>query len=375
MLFALLRSALWDREVDPAFFAGLSDETWRQVAILAKNQRVIAVAYDAVCKLPQDVKPPKMVDLVFQMETAEIEKRYTKQMEVMRDITQWFSTEPSIPFVVLKGASLARYYPVPAHRSSVDVDFYTGAGYEDSLKVLASKGVSFNTSHYKHAVLTWKGIPVENHHSFLSIKNYKTHRVAEQALKAELASAGFVSARLASADLVSPELSPIDWKVPCLPARASALFLLKHTLAHFLRDDEGATLRDLCDWALLLQKERASSDLVLSYLKENARAFGLGGFLDAWTVLAIDCLGLDARFGKRFTRSPRNEQRVLHRLLTQDAHALDNVTNPIRKRLLQTRQLFAHGWRFSLVGWSPWREFWRLGWRRVIIDTMNYVEK
>ena len=55
----LLRSGLWDTELDLSLFKG--DVDWKAVADIAKKQTVTGIVMDGIAKLPQELRPNKAI--------------------------------------------------------------------------------------------------------------------------------------------------------------------------------------------------------------------------------------------------------------------------------------------------------------------------
>lgn len=77
--------------------------------------------------------------------------------------------------MLLKGYGLSKYWPIPNHRPTGDIDIYlmylnsegkekSRPAWECADKLMTEKfGILVDNSHHHHSVFTYKGIMVENH--------------------------------------------------------------------------------------------------------------------------------------------------------------------------------------------------------------------
>ena len=125
-LLNLLRLALGERV--SAMFPSLSPDEWREVYRLAAKHAVIAIAWDGVEQLQQqnpEVLQSMPADLMGKwfadVRTVETANR---QMSGLAAQVQKLLNDGGFDSCLLKGASLAQYYPNPEHRQSADIDLW-----------------------------------------------------------------------------------------------------------------------------------------------------------------------------------------------------------------------------------------------------------
>lgn len=126
-LYELLRIAVGAQ--DSVFNGGqkLTDEQWDLVHVEALRQLLAGVAYGAIAKLPQAMRPS--LDLIFQWASeAETVKGHNVLLnkEAAR-LTQLFK-EQGVKSAVLKGPANARLYPNPYARQAGDIDIWVEGG-------------------------------------------------------------------------------------------------------------------------------------------------------------------------------------------------------------------------------------------------------
>lgn len=99
--------------------------------------------------------------------------------------------------------------------------------------------IKIDNSHHHHSVFNYKGLTVENHYDFLNIYAHLSSRIIEKRLK-ELAENAV-------------PLKMKDGTEVWLPsADFNALFILRHTAAHFA--GSAMIIRQIIDWGMFVQK-------------------------------------------------------------------------------------------------------------------------
>lgn len=246
MLFALLRSALNSaKPVSEILFTDLSPTLWQACYKLACTQGVMALAWDGIQTLPARLQPPKALKLNWAMAVENYEKRYRQYCRTIAGLSAFYQTH-GITTVQLKGVGLSTYYPIPSHREGGDIDIYTYSADHSRRsdaeanrmadRLMEEQGIAVDCEHSeKHSVFYYKGIPIENHKTFI---NSETYRIAVQMDKL-------------LQGLLQPVSAELDGKHTILiPSSAfNTVFLAFHAAQHYAR---GLALHHLCDWACLL---------------------------------------------------------------------------------------------------------------------------
>ena len=76
MLFALLRASLHEKEVEQVFFHGATDNDWKQCYQIAISQGIMALAWDGVLRLLQELHPARNLKLAWAMAVERYEAKY-----------------------------------------------------------------------------------------------------------------------------------------------------------------------------------------------------------------------------------------------------------------------------------------------------------
>lgn len=247
ILLALLRSAVNTTSSDRSLFADVSPSVWQDCYKLAVRQGVMALAWDGVASLPADLQPPKAQKLTWAMAVEKYEIKYRRYCSTLTELSQYYAAH-GITTVQMKGVGLSTYYPIPCHREGGDIDIFTYSADPSQLSdaeanrladtLMEEQGIKVDREHSKkHSLFYYKGIPIENHKTFL---NSETYRVAVK-----------MDALLRT--LMQPVSVEPEKGCPVLiPSPAfNTVFLAFHAAQHYAR---GLALHHLCDWACLLNR-------------------------------------------------------------------------------------------------------------------------
>ena len=264
-LFPLLRLAL-DPSAEAPDLSALTEVEWESLVNFSFNQGVAAIAVDGLQRsfelsaesLEFALDKPELESLKYEWfgATFQAEGDYGKTVEATEELAKKF------PIVVLKGLAVARKYPVPSHRASVDLDVF---GEEEMLKQVQHDVIRDD---YKHTGFMFQGVMVEYHKSLIGWKSLKNGRFIEKTLREALG---------------TPDgIYPNDY--------FNALFLTVHSYTHFMLED-GISLKHIIDWYLCFNENDGSTG---SPTDENLRervlatveTFGMREFAESMTRVA-----------------------------------------------------------------------------------------
>ena len=244
MLFALLRSSLHERDVELEYFQKATEKDWKECQRMAVAQGVMALAWDAVLRLPKHLQPPLNLKLTWAMAVERYEERYLRYCKAISELSAFYA-EHGIRTIQLKGVGFSTLYPNPSHREGGDIDIYTCSADQGQLSdveanhltdtLMGHPGIDAEGFYYKHSNFHYKGIPIENHKCFLNIKEIKEAVTANEVLLRELKPE---KATLAEGEILVPS------------ATFNTLFIAFHSLQHY---GSGLSLHQLCDWAMILK--------------------------------------------------------------------------------------------------------------------------
>lgn len=244
MLFALLRSSLHEREVETDYFQQVSEEDWKQCYRLAIEQGVMALAWDGVMRLPKELHPSRSLKLTWAMAVERYEVKYLRYCQTADELSAFYASH-GIEMVQLKGVGFSTLYPVPAHREGGDIDIYTYSADKTQMSdeeantladtLMCKQDIEVEFHSYKHSNFFYKGVPIENHKSFLNVKDIKEAVLANEILHREL--------KPYCVELV-------QGKVQIPSPTFNALFIVFHAMQHY---GSGIALHHLCDWVIILK--------------------------------------------------------------------------------------------------------------------------
>lgn len=258
----LLRSGIWGTRPNSAFFGGFTEADWFAIYAIVCKQAVIAVCLQAVCRLPEDCRPPSSVLLKWIGQGRYIEAQNRKIIEIWTELNEKFSAEGIYP-VILKGLSFANNYYNPLSRQAGDLDLLIPDRFEKAVVLVSQWGYQID-SITQHDSFYYKGITVELHPRINSFE--------------------------------------YDCKLPCNPimgimgsnhirvpdVNMECILLLVHAAKHLIT--AGIGYRLLCDWAAFLKRNHRKLDTQL--LSNEISKIGIQHFVAEFTGLAYSELNL-----------------------------------------------------------------------------------
>ena len=247
MLFALLRAALNEREPEIACFDSVSPKEWRDCCQLAIRHGVVILAWDGINRLSPMLQPPHELKISWALAVEKYERKYAQYCQAVCELSEFYRKH-GIQLVLLKGVGLSTYYPIPSHREGGDIDIYTCSLYPEKYadkeanaladSLVQQQGIEVDTSHnLKHSHFFYKGIPFENHKTFLDVTQH------ELAVKVEALLHKCLHPRMV--ELVS------GGKVYIPSPEFNTIFLVFHAAQHY---GAGLALHHICDWACLIKQ-------------------------------------------------------------------------------------------------------------------------
>ena len=134
----------------------------------------------------------------------------------------------SVPYVILKGTSAAKYYPHPECRTMGDIDIMTRReDFDTACKQLVGGGYRINNDIYKEISLSKNNIHIDLHRQFASLNNPDYVKFLD--------------------DLIIENINPSH----ALPDPVNGLVLLNHINQHL---EGGLGLRQIIDWMMFVNQ-------------------------------------------------------------------------------------------------------------------------
>lgn len=197
-----------------------TEADWQAILDLARKQTVTGLLFRGVAKLPAEVQVPDSLVFPLMQEADKVRKQSRLVARTAAEVVSFFEGRSLHP-IILKGPSVAAFYPEPDLRESGDIDVFfiekefgksvhcirerlQKEGLSESLTILPDGSV-----HYK-----WNGIDIDQHTKYFDLPDAET---------------------------LPPVPSP----------EATLLMLSAHILKHCM--GAGIGLRQICDIAMAYQ--------------------------------------------------------------------------------------------------------------------------
>lgn len=245
-------------------------------------------------------------------------------------------------------------WPRPEHRPSGDIDIWMFGQYREADALLSSeKGVMVDTSHHHHTVFYWRDFMVENHYDFINVHARRSNARLERVFK-----------ELGADDSHSVEVYGERVYLPS--ANLHALFLIRHTVAHFAAAE--IMIRQVLDWAFFVEKHGGEVDW--QWLAMTLDEFGLSLFFEVMNAICVEDLGFDASLFPVSGFTHKVDKALKNRVLGDILDPEFGEETP--KRLLprvwfRYRRWQANAWKQRLCyKESRWSAFWSGVWNHLL---------
>lgn len=313
---------------------------WRNVLILSQKQGVRGLAYEALELLKQEDAdctcfPDRTTLMQWYAQTLYVEKKIAQHVDLAKDVVELWKRN-GIKTIVFKGLAHSRYYPKPEHREFGDfdcylIDAYGECAYRQGNEVARKKGLMVDDGWYKHSHIAYKELTIENHQYFTSARRGGT----------DLALHKYIVEAIGNGS----KLERLDGtEIYVLPVEAEGLFMLYHSLTHFLV--EGINLRHFVDWACWI---KANQDkLEWSEFYPLCKRFRLDGFADVLNTIAVKYLGVELHDKSIFANSEFAE-RTIDSALFDDSSIYNRGKGQWYERLHVIGNAFRYSWKFRDV--------------------------
>lgn len=324
--FELLKNIIWGSEINLKGFEKDNDDFWKQIIDLAVNNGLYNMLIDSLNALPKEYQPSKTIKLAWVANNYSIEETYRYTVEACCEIQDIFHKN-GLKFMVMKGIGLSTLYPNPVLREFGDIDFYVFGDYDKANEVAEKAGAILDSSpDYKHKLIHYKGVPLENHKFFTNQAHYTADKIIENYLNKTLERDECVEAKIPNTDkfIMTP------------PANFNALFLTKHMLNHF---PTNLCFRQLVDWCIFLKHyhDKIDKTFLLKAVTES-------DYLDIASILSSVCvktLGLNPEYNPYpEVDDSVLEYKVFHSILYY-GKPVERSKNP----LISNYQKFSRFWR------------------------------
>lgn len=279
IFLVLLRAGLWGKAED----TGDQEVDWKAIREAAHQLAVTGFIADGIAVQKKAYPGFKTVledQKLFIKDVFNIEGTNGKLDQLLASIATLLDSEGLTP-VILKGQGLARDYPAPSHRVAGDIDILLdGDDYRKAADILSKKATKLCHEYprIRHFGMFFGKLEVELHGTINSRMGRRFNGTLEEMQK-EL---------FQTKDFRTFDCRGTSVRIPSV--EFDATFIFAHIIQHLY--DFGLTLKQICDWAMLLHRHRDEIDRDL--LKTRLERMDI---LKEWQVLGCiltDKLGLPA---------------------------------------------------------------------------------
>lgn len=281
----LLRSGLWGTPADSSLFQG--EVNWKAILRIAKEQTTQVIVTDGIEALPSELWPAK--EIMFKLIAIRVKTKHLHLQlnSALTKIAKALNAE-SLPSVLLKGQGVAHNYRLPESRMCGDIDLYVGKeNFEKASDVICTLNPTQTKEEIEHDALhrhfDIDEVTLELHQKASSSANRRQKKLFDAWTKANLDD-HFLDGTLPTIDF---DQTPVQTP----SANYNAVFILHHAARHMIT--EGIGLRQICDWAMFLDKHHTEVDE--AQLKADLSKFHMEEIWKEFGILAVSVLGLDSQ--------------------------------------------------------------------------------
>ena len=323
---------------------------WMAVYELAVQQGLSAVVLDGIEQLSEDYRPPKELLLQWIGETLQsYEQRYELYIRAIADLANWYNLH-GIKMMVLKGYACSLCWPKPEHRPCGDIDIWLfGMNNKADILLSEEKGIEIDNSLHHHTIFFWQGFMIENHYDFIDVHHHKSNSKYDLLLK-----------NLGKDDTYFADL--YGEKVYMPSPDLHALFLLRHTMAHFAA--EGITMRHILDWGFFIKKYNNSIDW--PKLMDAINLFGMKDVFCIFNSICVKKLGFESSLFPSIECEAEIMEKVLEDILS--SNCTNNLPGKLIPRVIFKLQRWnSNSWKHKLCyKESMWNSFCTGVWDHIL---------
>lgn len=278
-LLKILSDVLWRNTSEYTY----SEQEWEDILSTAEDQGVLLLALQGCTSIRQQVSAASWLKWRSKMLSTMINNEVL--MEAQSKIAEALKNE-SIPYAVLKGASLSACYYNPFARALGDIDLLVPVQFVDQAsEILISQGFCApedSFAHPYHIDFYKNSVVAELHDAVSTFPDSPAGTEAKQYMESW------------PEQLRQKHIG--NYTFNCLSDSHQALSLLLHMERHMTTGCIG--LRQLCDWAAFLTS--VIPDYFANRIVPELKLCGLKKFAGVLTKTAIRYLGLHSAYGMPF---------------------------------------------------------------------------
>lgn len=230
---------------------------------LSSGQGVQGICLEAIEQLPVGTIPQQT--LLQWIGHSEMQRQQFEQTWMVACKLDKLWVAEGIQATVLKGRSIAKYYPVPSHRYSCDLDVFIGDEWGRACNLLEGQGIRLEHEVYKEVEFTLDNVYVECHRYITPVRGNKHLKEFECYLRSLLDG--------------EPKECFEGTTLVCPPLMFTVMLYIEHALGDLLHGH--LTLKHIVDW-VVLRWQPVDWDV----FKAKCKAFKFDKFLPLIDALA-----------------------------------------------------------------------------------------
>ncbi len=254
IILALLRCELWGEELK----CSINADDMVEVMHLARDIQINGLVSDVIVRNELPVGEDAA------MEAFGTKRRHEKKSVAMNvEVAKFalFLNKRDLPYMIMKGQTLAALYPHPLARSCGDIDFYCPPESYNKVQEMIENRLGIVMTHNLseiHDNFDIEGFQFEMH-SMLTRFSYGPHQRYWDNLTREI-----LAREQTSVNINGCEVSTI-------PPELNMIFVFSHLLEHLV--ENGIGLKQLCDWTMVLHHYHHQVDAVV--LEQHLKKLGI----------------------------------------------------------------------------------------------------
>ncbi len=331
----------------------LSSRTnWREVMALCLSQGIAGICFDALERLEEASRPPKMLLMEWFGQVVSHENLYKQQKVALGHLAQFYEQE-GIRMLLLKGYGLSLFWPKPEHRPVGDIDCYTFGQQEEADRRMREKyGIDIDNSHHKHSVFQFENTTVENHYSFLNVHGHRSTAEIERILEEE------VNKELNFDLNICEDMEIKNLYYPSV--RFNSLYLLRHSAEHFASVE--INLRQVLDWGFFVR----ANDVDWEWLLYQLDKVGMKQYFAVLNAICVRYLGFDVALFPALKTNDMLVERSLNDMLSPEFQK-ETYKNALAEIVYRFRRWNANRWKHDMVyRESVWQSLCTQVWSHVL---------
>lgn len=239
-LLKLIKNSIWNT-CDVSYITKDVNVDLQKVIKESTQARMCTVAFEGLNKLiVNNVYVPRDNDkenLAYWRKLSVLEIINNKNILKIQESTVKMLEENDIPYCIIKGSSVAQYYPNSAQRRMGDIDIYVGpVRFKEACDLFINNSYEEEGTYSEyHTAYKKNGVEIEVHNAFSGLPVGKTRNSVYQLV--DSCNRG-----------INSKMNEISFYEPV--KEDNILILLIHMIHHAVED--GLTLRQMCDWMLFI---------------------------------------------------------------------------------------------------------------------------